>query len=354
MHADAFVPAGRTLPPVRLPTSARVEAPGRLHLGFLDPDGTLGRRFGSIGLVLDDLQTVVELSRLGAGSADRSTVFDGGVAELARAGEHLRRLRAATGIDAPLSLALASALPAHAGLGSGTQLALAVGRAFSSVFGLDLPTARLAALLGRGARSGVGIAGFDAGGLLVDGGPQPDGAPASLLARIPLPPAWRVVLVLDPRLQGLHGDGERQAIATLDPLPRAVAAEICHEVLMRVLAGAAGGDFESFAAGVTRIQHLLGTHFAAAQSGRAYASASVERVVTWIARHAHAGIGQSSWGPTGFAFLASLDEARRTLGAARAAGIVDPALDIRVCAARNRGSSIVTSPGTLAAVSTGA
>ena len=35
------------------PTALRVQAPGRLHLGFLDPAGTLGRRFGSLGLVID-------------------------------------------------------------------------------------------------------------------------------------------------------------------------------------------------------------------------------------------------------------------------------------------------------------
>ena len=31
----------------------RVHAPGRLHFGFLDLHGGLGRRFGSLGLALD-------------------------------------------------------------------------------------------------------------------------------------------------------------------------------------------------------------------------------------------------------------------------------------------------------------
>ena len=31
-----------------------VRAPGRLHLGFLDPSGSLGRRFGSIGIACKD------------------------------------------------------------------------------------------------------------------------------------------------------------------------------------------------------------------------------------------------------------------------------------------------------------
>ncbi|HWT20211.1 MAG TPA: beta-ribofuranosylaminobenzene 5'-phosphate synthase, partial [Variovorax sp.] len=39
-----------------------VSAPGRLHLGFLDPSGSLGRAFGSLGLVIDGFTTDVELS----------------------------------------------------------------------------------------------------------------------------------------------------------------------------------------------------------------------------------------------------------------------------------------------------
>ncbi|TXM89098.1 GHMP kinase, partial [Methylobacterium sp. WL122] len=33
--------------------SVRVHAPARLHFGFLDLHGGLGRRFGSIGLAID-------------------------------------------------------------------------------------------------------------------------------------------------------------------------------------------------------------------------------------------------------------------------------------------------------------
>lgn len=345
MHADLPLAAGARPAAALAPSLVRVEAPGRLHLGFLDPGASLGRRFGSVGLVLEDMSTVVEFGRLPAGAEDRFAACEGGGADLARARDHLRTLRRATGVDAPVSLALRRALPAHAGLGSGTQLALAVGHAFSTAFALGFTSARVAMLLGRGARSGVGIAGFDAGGLLVDGGPRADGSPAALVSRLALPPTWRIILVLDPRQRGLHGEAEKTAIAALPPLPRPVAADICHEVLMHVLAGAAGAEFEAFAAGVTRMQELLGRHFAAAQAGRAYASEPVERLVTWIGGHTRAGIGQSSWGPTGFAIVASAEEARRTLAAAHDAGVVDPALEIRVTSARNRGAVIGTTAG---------
>jgi len=335
----ATVAAGGTSATVSTwsPQRIRVAAPARLHLGFLDPAATLGRRFGSIGLVVEGLETVVEIGR---SSRDAFDAFDGGDAALARAVDHLRTLRDATRCRAPVQLVLRSAPPAHSGLGSGTQLALATGRAFCTLFDLGLDSGAIAALLGRGARSGVGIAGFDHGGLLLDGGPRADGSAAALLSRLAMPSAWRVILVLDPRVQGLSGASEKAALATLPPLPHAVSAEICHEVLMRLLPGAAAAEFEAFAAGVSHVQRLLGEHFAAAQQGRRFTSAAVATLIDWIGEHTPAGIGQSSWGPAGFAVVRSAEAARRVLAAARDAGVVDAALAVSVTAARNRGASV--------------
>jgi beta-ribofuranosylaminobenzene 5'-phosphate synthase len=326
-----------------------VDAPARLHLGFLDPSGSLGRRFGSIGLVIDGPATQVEL-----GAADVDTVVaatPAAQAEIARAAAHLQRLREHSGRRQPLRLRLLQVLPPHAGLGSGTQLALAIGTAFARWHGLAVDATTLATWLGRGVRSGIGIAGFDHGGLLVDGGPGADGTPAPLLSRVDLPPAWRVVLVQDARVQGLSGRDEKQALGELPPLPSAAAADICHQVLMRVLPGAATAQFAAFAAGVTRLQRVLGEHFAPAQQGRAFTSAAVGRLVQWLGgvaldgtagedgHAAHAAIGQSSWGPTGFAVLPSQASAEALLLAARAAGVVDGALDVRIVAARNHGAA---------------
>lgn len=321
------------------PPGVRVRTAGRLHLGFLDPAGTLGRRFGSLGLVIDGWETVVELE---AAAADRFEASAAAAAELERAAAHLQRLRARTGLAAPLALRLPSVLPAHAGFGSGTQLALAVGRAFARWHGLELPTPTLAAWLGRGLRSGIGIAGFDQGGLLVDGGPGSGGQPAPVLARLALPAAWRVLVVLDPRSQGLSGEAERAAIARLVPLAQATAADLCHQVLMRVLPGAAAGDFPAFAAGVNRLQQVLGEHFAPAQDGSAWTSAAVGRLLDWA--RPQAAVGQSSWGPTGFAVLPSAEAAAQLLAAARAAGVVDAALDCRIVGARNVGAVVGALP----------
>lgn len=331
-------------PPAPARTDRRlvVRAPGRLHLGFLDPSASLGRRFGSLGLVVDGFETVVELQ---ASAAPRfSAEGTAAQAELGRAREHLADLQRATGATAPLHLHLAEVLPAHAGFGSGTQLALAVGRAFASLHALELSTLEIARLLGRGLRSGVGIAGFERGGLLLDGGPGEDGTPAPLLARFELPAAWRVLLVLDPTRRGLSGTDERAALAALAPFAREDAAAVCHEVLMRVLPGAASVDFASFAAGVSRVQQLVGRHFAPAQGGSNYASPVVARACEWIARRGGAATGQSSWGPTGFAILPSAREAEAALAAARAAGMIDASLLTRIVGARNHGATVGQAP----------
>ena len=331
-----------------------LRAPGRLHLGFLDPAGSLGRRFGSLGLVINGFETEVELS-----ASPRDQVTASGpseCAEVERAAACLDLLRQHSGRREPLHLRLLRVLPAHAGFGSGTQLALAIARAFAQWHRLDLSTAALAQWMGRGLRSGIGIAGFDHGGLLVDGGPGADGVPAPVLARIALPEAWRVLVVQDSAHKGLSGADERNGIATLAPLAQALAADICHQVLMRVLPGAASAEFAPFAAGITRIQQVLGEYFAPVQGGSAYTSAAVGRLVELIGSAAGAqgdetpgsahraehiaAAGQSSWGPTGFAIVPSQARAEALIEAARAANVITPSLTLRIVSGRNTGATL--------------
>jgi beta-RFAP synthase len=323
----------RRLPPH---TAITVDAPARLHLGFLDPNASLGRAFGSLGLVIDAQGT-----RLEARLAERERI-EGAVTEAdrERIALCLARLQAAYGA-ATVAIDVTHAPRAHTGLGSGTQLALAVGTAFVRLLGHPASTAEIAGLLGRGARSGIGILGFDAGGLLLDGGPAGDlhqGVPP-LLARQPFPHEWRVLLVSDHARQGLHGAEERRALAALAPFPQALAAHLCHLVLMRILPGAAEHHFVPFAEGLTDMQQTIGEYFASAQGG-VFASPDVERVLRAVAAERTAGIGQTSWGPTGFAILPSAPDADSALATAREAARAMPHIECTVVAARNSGAVI--------------
>ena len=132
-------------------TKVSVEAPARLHLGFLDLHGGLGRRFGSIGLAVDGVST-----RLSATPAPVITASadDDRIAERAR--KCAERVLDELKVNGGVRIKVESAIPTHAGLGSGTQLSLAIGTAVSTLFDLGLGTSDLARILTRGRRSGIG------------------------------------------------------------------------------------------------------------------------------------------------------------------------------------------------------
>ena len=279
----------------------RVIAPARLHFGFLDLHGGLGRRFGSIGLAIDapavDLtaRPASDLSVTGQ-EADRARAY----AEAAA--RHL-------GIAGRAALHVDETIPAHAGFGSGTQLALSVAAALAALDGSPFAPEAFADALDRGNRSGVGLAAFTQGGLIVDGGRDASNGPPPLIARLAYPESWRVVLILDASMTGVHGSREVEAFRDLPRFPESQAAEICRIVLMQVLPAAVTAEPEGFGAGITTIQRLIGDHFAPHQGGR-YASPAVAGALDAIAAQGVAGYGQSSWGPTGFALVPSEDEAR--------------------------------------------
>jgi beta-ribofuranosylaminobenzene 5'-phosphate synthase len=320
-------------------SAVTVDAPARLHLGFLDPNASLGRAFGSVGLAINAFGT-----RITAQRADE-TLITGAQSEAqhARIARYLEQLRAAYG-GAPLAVELHHAPRPHAGLGSGTQLALAVGAAYVRLLGRAASSTDLARLLGRGARSGIGMLAFDHGGLIVDSGPgrATDDAAArvpSMLSRQPFPEAWRVLLVDDTRHEGLHGDEERRALAALAPFPQPLAAHLCHLVVMLVLPGIVEQDFDAFARGIGELQQTIGEYFAPVQGG-VFSSPAVATALAAVGAQLSAGIGQSSWGPTGFALLRSAHDAERALAAATEATRGMPGIVCSVVAGSNRGAAI--------------
>jgi beta-RFAP synthase len=308
----------------------RVTTAARLHLGFLDLAGDLGRRFGSIGLAIDAFETRIALREASSFEV---------MGEERERGAHLaRRIAESLGLDTGKKLIISNAIPAHCGLGSGTQLALAIATAFRRLARLPHDAREDARLLDRGARSGVGVALFERGGLAVDAGRGPNTETPPLLSWVGFPKDWRILLILDPRVEGAHGEAERRAFAGLPRFSANAASEICRRTLMQILPGAAEVDLEAFGDGVARIQEIVGDYFAPAQGGGRFVSASVGRVAERLKALGAHGIGQSSWGPSGFAFASDPDHAQFL--ARRACADREPGVEIRICGARDHGAEI--------------
>ena len=161
--------------------------------------------------------------------------------------------------------------------------------------------ASLAALSGRGRRSGIGLHGFLRGGLIVDGGRRDEAHPPPLLARMPFPEDWSILIVQPPGPRGRHGPDEVQAFRELPPLPDRVTERLCRLVLLGILPAVAEGDLPAFGQALIELQSHVGAAFSPVQEGL-YASRNSELLIAQLRRLGLAGAGQSSWGPTVYAF----------------------------------------------------
>ncbi len=309
-------------------TTVRVEAPARLHLGMLDVAGGGTRRFGGLGVGVSHPTVVLEAS------PDEELSAEGPGAERALA--FARRCHAALGLPGGARLRVLEAIPPHVGLGSGTKLALAVGRALAALAGATPDPRAIASAGGRGARSAVGLWTFALGGLVVEGGVSSGADRAGpLLARHPVPDAWRCVLVIPESEPGLSGVAEEEAFHRLRPTPTH-AALVSHLVLTSLLPALVEGDVDEFGAALTRVQRLVGEGFQAVQGGPFHPRAGA--VVDALLAFGAAGAGQSSWGPTAYGVVGS--ETQATQLAARVQGVVPGHARVEVVSFDNHGARL--------------
>ncbi len=317
-------------------SSVTVNSSARLHMGFFDLHGGLGRKFGSIGvsLVAPNIElTAAPFEKLIVTSEEAVPAT-----AVERASKIAQQFIAKANINAGLRLNIRQHIPEHTGLGSGTQLALAIGSAISRLYDLNLNTAQISALTGRGGRSGIGIAAFDHGGLLVDGGRTLESSIPPLLARYDFPEDWRILLIIDTNCPGIHGENELEAFKKLPEFSENLAAHLCRHVLMQAMPALVERDLTAFGKSIQVLQSHVGDYFAPAQGGR-YASSKVASVLQHIERAGVACFGQSSWGPTGFAVFENLEDAEKCLQQLKLT-FSDTSLGWLICSARNQGASI--------------
>lgn len=317
----------------------QVNCNSRLHMGFFDLNGNLGRKFGSIGLSLD--APAIQL----CASASQTLGVEGAAqvptSVLAKVHDTAAMLIEKLALK-PVTIHLQRHIPEHAGLGSGTQIALAVGTALSHLFDLKLSPQQIALHCNRGKRSGIGIAAFEQGGLLIDGGRDLNASTQCvppLLARYAFPEQWRILLIFDHSQPGVHGQQELAAFDVLPVFPETLASHLCRQVLMRAMPAILEQDLNVFGQSIQELQRQVGDYFAPAQGGR-YASKAVSEVLDYLQQTGVACFGQSSWGPTGFAIFETeqaaqqqLQELNNKFGASH--------LSWQLCRASNHGAQVL-------------
>jgi len=299
-----------------------VRTGARLHFGQLDLNGSLGRIYGGIGLAIDEpyLEIIVEKSEeLSLISSDKDNKR---VEKIARKYLEFYELPG-------VKIKVIQALPSHSGLGSGTQLSLALGFAITQVYGLQPPLAELACVTDReGSRSGIGVAAFENGGFIVDGGKQKEIVDIGndckfqippLLARFPFPEEWAIILALPYNTEKMFGSKEDRTFKSLPLMDEQISGKICRHLLMKLLPSLIEKDLGSFGQAISEIQKQLGNYFATVQGG-IFASELGYGLAEHMLAQGAVGIGQSSWGPTVYGFTTQdkktqlLESTRKLLG----------------------------------------
>jgi beta-RFAP synthase len=267
----------------------------RLHLGFLDLTGDLGRLYGSIGVCLENPGTVITAEKSRQLIVEHSNNSEKIILDAVTRFSRHYRLQPATKIH------LVDGIPKHSGLGSGTQLALAVATALAKIFDIDASVREMSVIMDRGKRSGVGIACFEAGGFIVDSGRRNAGrnavaGPPSVIFRRDFPEDWCFVIVIPEAGKGLSGKDEDYAMSSLNPSGR-ISEEICRLTQMKLLPALIDRDIVEFGEAITEIDRRTGMYFERTQGG-IYKEAITQDLIGFMFECGVYGVGQSSWGPT--------------------------------------------------------
>ncbi|MEM1657943.1 MAG: beta-ribofuranosylaminobenzene 5'-phosphate synthase [Candidatus Jordarchaeales archaeon] len=279
-----------------------VRTPARLHFTLIDLNGSLGRVDGGIGVAIDRPNVVLR-----ATLSDSFEVY-GQKRDLVE--EILWRVARTFNINPRVKVEVLKIIPEHVGLGSKTQLSLAVAKAFSLLFNLDCNVRRLAMITGRGGTSGIGVAAFEKGGFILDGGHSfgkgkqkekflPSSAstapPAPVLVRYDMPEDWLFVVAIPAVEKGAHGTKEVSIFEKFCPIPRDEVEAICRLVLMKILPAVVERDLSSFGEGLTEVQKL-GFKKLEISLQHPMVRELIQAMLKWGA----AGAGMSSFGPAVF------------------------------------------------------
>ncbi|MEZ5940043.1 MAG: hypothetical protein R3C18_01540 [Planctomycetaceae bacterium] len=279
------------------PDEVLIQTGARLHFGPLSYEPETGRHFGGIGMMISEPGWSMRFTRVSATTA--APVLIGQESE--RVGQMLARLQepfqSAWNV-AGIQIEVESAIPAHHGLGSGTQLAIGLGRGFTQLAGIDATTTELAAAFGRGRRSAIGTCGYDSGGFLVDAGKRTESEIGALAVRVAVPDSWRIVLI-SPANPGptYSGSSERQAFQKIGKMSEAMSGRLARLVLTEMLPALHTVNCPEFSAALYEYGQLVGEFFSPIQGG-VYSHPEMRSCANQLAALGISGWVQSSWGPT--------------------------------------------------------
>ena len=287
----------------------RVKTPCRLHFGLIDLNGQLGRINGGLGVALE--QPGWEIKGW-ITEKNNSKLSPSLISVINRFDEYFKTTT--NNID----FKVLKKIPQHVGLGSNTQFSLAVGIILAKIHNIETSAVEIAIAVKRGGTSGIGVAAFAKGGIILDGGhtfgsgKQTDSFKPSSVSAAPPPPVifrqnppsnWQFVLLTPKTEQGAYGKEEIDLFNDNCPIPAVEVEKLSRLILVKILPAIVEKDIQAFGEGLTEMQ----TNFTQFGMSR-YKKGIVHNLLNFIRKNQDIyGSGLSSFGPTVFA-LTDADE----------------------------------------------
>lgn len=264
-HGEPLIAIQETFPYNSFQDEYRVivETPSRIHLTLTDLTGASGRVDGGVGITLDEPSILLEAQRA------KELVVEGENADRAKAAAQAVAMHFGLG---GAHLSIRAGYKMHVGLGGGTQLGIAAGKALCELYHRPATAREIASIINRGGTSGIGTAAFEGGGFLIDGGhtfgpgkEKVDFRPSSaskgirappVIARHEFPKRWKILLAIPDVSRGAHGKQEVDIFKKYCPVPLADVHELCYQILVRMVPSLVEEDLDEFGAAVNRVQEI--------------------------------------------------------------------------------------------------
>lgn len=297
----------------RLKTLIRIKSPSRLHFGQLDLNGDSGRIYGGSGVALEEPSTLIYMEK----SSELEVEGENSDRIKNIIGKFLEKLkkRGLVNKNAGVLVKVERLLPAHNGLGSGTQSALTLAEGINRLYNLNLNNKIIAEMVDRShSRSAVGFGAFYQGGFIVDGGrptteKENDKYLPPIIYQHQVPENWHFIVVL-PLYQKdkMAGDKEIKTFKNLKQMQIEKSHENCHNLLLGMLPALQENDIEKFSKHLNKIEDNVGDYFSKVQGGR-YTSDSAADMIKLMEQEGIFARGQSSWGPAIYGLAADREQA---------------------------------------------
>ncbi|MHA1829993.1 MAG: beta-ribofuranosylaminobenzene 5'-phosphate synthase [Candidatus Helarchaeota archaeon] len=255
----------------------KIQTPCRLHFGLIDLNGKLGRIDGGLGVSLNYPNVILEIEKLNNGQENIIEGLDNFIYtnfnfippknEIKITIQQILNNFDTSGIR----IKIKDLIPSHVGLGSKTQLSLALGQGINKLFNYNYDVNGIAKIVKRGGTSGIGIRSFERGGFILDGGHSfgknaqkssflPSSAsnapPAPCFVNHSLPEDWYFIIAIPNIEKGAHGQNEVNIFKEKCPIPLNQVEKISHLILMKILPAIFEESIELFGEGLTELQNL--------------------------------------------------------------------------------------------------